>query len=237
MSRKFWITPGEGVVEEKSDGSYSNELFVSSARKSTSAMSNLILSRFPTETVVKLGDGIPDSWVPIEKVDISPKKVDSLIDGLPDEMDTLERLSTSRRVLSDRIRQVCSHAGLSVTPRGIKDCGMSRDIHIALSELVYCAYLTVERYTTSSLNGDEKKIVKDKREKMERILDIVSSRKDILESIMVNAYVEPSPIIVNRLFSLGAIYGVENVNTVVNDVYYRQCRNQVKSIEGLEDFL
>lgn len=240
MTNSFWVTPADGVVSDCGNGTFSNHDFIREIKEySDNPMGILMLSQYMVETTISFGDGgtIPPTWQKLEKEKLSTKKIESLIDTIFTEPDVVQRVTLSRGEISDRINDIAPHAGFKVTKRGIKPNNDIGSVYDLLREVIYSVYFFIEKNTTASMKIKDKKMSKDKRDRLQEIYDILSVRGEVTDVFLINPYVEPAPSIMRKLFCLGTLYGMDYINTIVSHIYYKKFSAQAEVVRGMEDYL
>lgn len=239
MNSTFWITPGEGVVApvEDKENTYNNEKFVYEITHDTSPVAKLLVSSHPSVTTVKLGNGIPQSWKEFTKENIDIPRLISQTSNPLQNIGSWERMTLSRAEISERINILANHAGLKVTPRGITDQGIGDTSSEAIIRIVHAIALVIEKNSTASLKNKNRHVSSERKVKMNRIVNMLENKSDVIESITSNSYVEPSPTIAVRFYSLATLYGVEEINNIINDLYYEVYKENVDSILGTKEMI
>lgn len=233
MCNTVWVTKSDGIVRKKGE-KYTNENFVKKIHDDPSPMSKYMKSLYPSPVSIKLmGETIPKSWIQWEEEEIDIKKIEENI-SLPVEYSGEKRLTISKSEVSERIRYCMSNSNMNVTPRGIKDNGVPLNPALTFSSIINALYLIVDKNTTASVRRkNDIDIPLDKKIKYKKTVDIVNNRGNILQVLLISAYVEPSTTMLNRAYLLADIYGLTTVNLIINDVYYRLCKKQVENLVDL----
>lgn len=230
MNNKVWVTKSDGIVR-KVDDYFTNKNFVEKIHNDSSSMSRYMNSLYPTPVTIKLmNDTIPKSWIQWEEEEINIKEIEKNI-VLPQEYSGEKRLTISKSEVSERTHHCMRNSNMSVTPRGIKDKGVPLTPTLTFSSIINTIYLIVDKYTTASVRRKENiEIPLDKKMKYKKTVDIVNNRDNILQVLLISAYIEPSSTMLNRAYLLADIYGLTTVNLIINDIYYRVCRKQVNNL-------
>ncbi len=233
MSNTVWVTKSDGIVRKEGD-SFTNNNFVKKIHEDSSPMSKYMKSLYPSPVSIKLmGDTIPKSWTQWEIEDINIKEIEKNI-VLPKEYSGEQRLTISKSEMSERIRHCMSNANMNVTPRGIKDNGVPSNPTLTFSSIINTLYLIVDKNTTASVRRKNNiDVPLDKKLKFKKTVDIVNNRDNILQVLLISAYIEPSSTMLNRAYLLADIYGLTTVNLIINDIYYRKCKQQVNNLVEL----
>jgi len=233
MTNTVWITKSDGVIRKDGDR-FTNKNFVEKIRTDPSAMGRYMNALYPAPVDIKLlSDTIPKSWVQWEEEGIHIPDIEKNI-NIPQDYSGDKRLTISKGEMSTRIRHCMEYANMSVTPRGIKNKGVPETPTLTFSSIINSIYLMVDKNTTASIRRKNNiDIPIGKREKFKKIVDIVKNRDNILQVLLLTAYVEPSSTMLNRAYLLADIYSLTTVNVVINDVYYRKCKDQVDNLIDL----
>lgn len=235
----YWITPGEGVVTsvEGKENVFNNSNFVNIISKDESPVAKLLLSSHPFPTTITLKGDIPPSWKEFIKEEINIENILNMMNNPLKDVSPKKRLMLTRAEISDRVNILAKIGGLKVTPRGITDEGIGETPQEAFEKIVHAIALVIEKNSTASLKNKNRHVSSERKVKILRIIDIIENKENVINAVTSNSYVEPSPTIAARFYSLATLYGIEETNNIINTIYYNVYKNNVNSIVEMKELV
>ncbi len=240
MCRHYWITRAEGPVVKVGEKTYSNAKYVEMLTQETGGIALLALAKNPTATTVKiLGCEPPSSWV-----DFRANTPD--IAGIISRLEKVDlhvyegegRLRMQRGEISDNVRALAKYAGVNVTGRGIVDAGVPTNTDVLLEQLVAGIMIVIEKTTTASIRAKKTTLAPKRMQDFMRIVQVIEDPSlRFIDCLLVNAYVEPSPLLTMRYFIACTAFGREVVDVWLRDIFHQAFSLSIASIISASDIL
>lgn len=232
--KPVWIVPNIGLVEKTGDKSFNNDTYVGEIHADSTPMGNLMRLSYPTTTNIKIVAETPPHWVQWE-----PQPLNTLGESIthavmPEEIPGDTRLWVPRGEQSQRTRSIARAALFHTTPRGIVDKGIPHSIEENFASIIYGLYMLVEKNTVASIKDKKKTSVSGGRmKKMLAVADIIVQRENIVDVCLVSGYTEPSSTLMQRIYYMAGVYGVNATKKAIDDVYFTHFEEQAYSVEEM----
>lgn len=230
---KVWVVPGLGLVHSTGEKKFSNSSFIETIRKDNSTMGNFMSTKFQSETEVSLSKNIPSSWVQWNVIDVKNIGLKVSSDFFPEEIPGCSRMMVPRGEQMKRQREMIPRMNMVFKGRGIRENNVPESVQDAFASIICGLYMIVEKNTIMSKKKEENAISKDRLQKIFSVYDIVAREKNIVDVFLVSCYTEPSATMLDRVFFLADIYGVDETKNMIDEYYYHYCEKQVDSLSEM----